>query len=165
MCCPPPPLSGELVPPPRGNPGSATRLPLSFRQKWLTDGQTRLTTLPSALHQGINGAVKNTKRQGQRRDRLCNDASDSVLIENNGVASDWVCNPFSSEYQFSMRKESQASPQHSHSVDADAWRKRGLKSTKNNTQISHICRNVVEVTSVLSAMYTLGNPPDRFLRR
>ena len=34
-----------------------------------------------------------TKRQGQR----CDDAFDSVLIENNRVAPDWSCNPFSSD--------------------------------------------------------------------
>ena len=33
-----------------------------------------------------------TKRQRQR----CDDACDSVLIENNSVAPEWVCNPFSS---------------------------------------------------------------------
>ena len=27
----------------------------------------------------------------------CDDACDSVLIENNGIAPDWVCNPFSSD--------------------------------------------------------------------
>ena len=34
-----------------------------------------------------------TKRQRQP----CDDQCDSVLIENNGVAPDWVCNPFSSD--------------------------------------------------------------------
>ena len=34
-----------------------------------------------------------TKRQYQR----CDDACDSVLMENNGVAPNWVCNPFSSD--------------------------------------------------------------------
>ena len=34
-----------------------------------------------------------TKRQRQR----CDDACDSVLIENNGVTPEWVCNPFSSD--------------------------------------------------------------------
>ena len=29
--------------------------------------------------------------------QLCDDACDSVLIENNGVAPEWVCNPFSSD--------------------------------------------------------------------
>ena len=29
--------------------------------------------------------------------QLYNDASDTVLIENNGVAPDWGCNPFSSD--------------------------------------------------------------------
>ena len=34
-----------------------------------------------------------TKRQRQRSD----DTYDSVLIENNGVAPEWGCNPFSSD--------------------------------------------------------------------
>ena len=34
-----------------------------------------------------------TKRQRQR----CDDACDFVLIENNIVAPEWVCNPFSSD--------------------------------------------------------------------
>ena len=34
-----------------------------------------------------------TKRQRQS----CNDACDSFLTENSGVAPDWVCNPFSSD--------------------------------------------------------------------
>ena len=34
-----------------------------------------------------------TKRQRQR----CDDACDSVLIENNRVAPEWDCNPFSSD--------------------------------------------------------------------
>ena len=34
-----------------------------------------------------------TKRQRER----CDDACDCVLIENNRVASEWVCNPFSSD--------------------------------------------------------------------
>ena len=29
--------------------------------------------------------------------QLCDDASNSVLIENNVVAPDWGCNPFSSD--------------------------------------------------------------------
>ena len=29
--------------------------------------------------------------------QLCNDASDSVLTENNGVAPEYGCNPFSSD--------------------------------------------------------------------
>ena len=28
--------------------------------------------------------------------QLCDDTSDAVLIENNGVTSEWGCNPFSS---------------------------------------------------------------------
>ena len=34
-----------------------------------------------------------TKRQRQH----CDDDCDSVLIENNGVTPEWVCNPFSSD--------------------------------------------------------------------
>ena len=30
--------------------------------------------------------------------QLCDDARDSVLIENNGVAPEWVCNQFSSDF-------------------------------------------------------------------
>ena len=30
--------------------------------------------------------------------QLCNDTSDSLLIENNGVAQEWDSNPFSSDY-------------------------------------------------------------------
>ena len=30
--------------------------------------------------------------------QLCDDTSDSLLIENNGVAQEWGCNPFSSDY-------------------------------------------------------------------
>ena len=29
--------------------------------------------------------------------QICDDASDTVLIENNGVAPDWGCNTFSSD--------------------------------------------------------------------
>ena len=29
--------------------------------------------------------------------QLCNDASDTILIENNGVTPEWSCNSFSSD--------------------------------------------------------------------
>ena len=35
-----------------------------------------------------------TDRQTQKLQQLCNDASDTVLIESNGVTPDWSCNPF-----------------------------------------------------------------------
>ena len=37
-----------------------------------------------------------TKRQRQHCDNSADNACDSVLIENNGVASEWGCNLFSS---------------------------------------------------------------------
>ena len=30
--------------------------------------------------------------------QLCDDASDTALIENNGVTAEWGCNPFSSDF-------------------------------------------------------------------
>ena len=57
--------------------------------------------------------------------QLCDDASNSVLIENNGVTPEWGCNPFLSDSQlFSMRKVSLASLQNCRS--ANAWCKRVL---------------------------------------
>ena len=46
-----------------------------------------LLTVRAHLHQASASTL------GQ----LSNDASDSVLIENNGVAPEWGCNPFSSD--------------------------------------------------------------------
>ena len=37
--------------------------------------------------------------------QFCDDASDPVLIENNGVTLEWGCNLFSSDSLLSMRKE------------------------------------------------------------
>ena len=59
-----------------------------------------------------------TKRQCPR----CDDASDSVLIENSGVAWKWVANPFWSDSCFQW--EQNRKPHHS--VDADAWYKWAL---------------------------------------
>ena len=42
------------------------------------------------MHAGLLGCIY-TKCQQQ----ICDDASDSVLIENNRVAAEWSCNPFS----------------------------------------------------------------------
>ena len=38
--------------------------------------------------------------------QLCKDASDSVLIENNGVATEWDCNPFLSDSIVTAWKQS-----------------------------------------------------------
>ena len=72
--------------------------------------------LRARLHQ----ASASTLRQ------LCNDACNSVLIENNGVAPEWGCNLFSSDSTDLMRTESQPSSQSCCSVDADAWCKHAL---------------------------------------
>ena len=45
--------------------------------------QTQMLSVHKVLHQ----ASASTLRQ------LCDDASDSVLIENNGVTQNWSCNP------------------------------------------------------------------------
>ena len=44
-----------------------------------------------AVRVHLHQASVSTMRQ------LCDDASDSDLIENNGVTPDWGCNPFSSD--------------------------------------------------------------------
>ena len=68
-----------------------------------------------------------TKRQRQ----TCDDACDSVLIENSGVASKWIRLQTDSRVTplFSMRTELLASWQSCRSFDADAWCKRALKPT------------------------------------
>ena len=50
------------------------------------DGPLYLVSAPVRVH-------LHTKRQQQ----LCNDTSNSVLIENNGVIPEWTCNPFPSD--------------------------------------------------------------------
>ena len=58
---------------------------------------------------------------------LCNDASDTVLIENNGVTRKWVATPFwSDSIVFSMRTGLLASSQSGHSIYSDAWCKQIL---------------------------------------
>ena len=56
-----------------------------------------------------------SKRQSQRCNNNCDDASNTVLIENNGVAPEWGC----SNSIVSMRTVSLASSQGCHSVDVD----------------------------------------------
>ena len=56
----------------------------------------------------------------------CDDACDSVLIENNGVGPEWVATHFQGTPLFSMRPESVASSQNCRNVDADVWCKRVL---------------------------------------
>ena len=50
---------------------------------------SNIPLLRVCLHQA--SALASTLQQ------LCNDACDSVLIENNGVAPEWGCNLFSSD--------------------------------------------------------------------
>ena len=58
-------------------------MPFIFKHK----STTRNINLRARLHQ----ASPSTLRQ------LCDDACDSVVIEINGIAPEWVCNPFSSD--------------------------------------------------------------------
>ena len=63
--------------------------------------------------------------------QLCDDANDSVLIENNGVAPECHCNPFSGNSIVSMRTESLGSWQSCRSVESGAWCKWALKKNAN----------------------------------
>ena len=54
---------------------------------------------------------------------FCNDASDSVLIENNGVTPEWVATHFQVTPLFPM-----SATQSCRRVDADAWCKRTLRN-------------------------------------
>ena len=56
---------------------------------------------------------------------LCDDACDSVLIENSGVPLDWGCNLFSSDSHWFQWQQNR---KRHRSVDADAWCKRALKT-------------------------------------
>ena len=56
--------------------------------------------------------------------QLCDDASNTVVIQNNRITSEWVCNPTP---LFSIRTVSLASSQSCCGIDTDAWCKRALK--------------------------------------
>ena len=60
-----------------------------------------------------------------RRQR-CDDASDSALIENNGVAWKWCCNHFGVAPFISMREVVLVLSQRWHYIEADAWFERAL---------------------------------------
>ena len=57
--------------------------------------------------------------------QLYDNASDTVLIENNGVVPEWGCNPFRVTLVFNENSITSVI-QSSGSVDADAWCKRAL---------------------------------------
>ena len=88
---------------PLAPPGSATAVTSAHPEpvSW-TSG---LLYIRARLHQATESALQ----------QLCNETSDTILIENNGVTPDWGCNPFSL-----------VSSQSCCSVDADAWYKRVL---------------------------------------
>ena len=59
--------------------------------RYVTPYKVRIQKLHSIIRVGLHQASASTLRQ------LWDDASNSVLIENNGVAPEWGCNPFSSD--------------------------------------------------------------------
>ena len=66
---------------------------------------------------GLDGdrCIRVIPRQASMLQQCYNDTSNIPLIENNGVAPDWDCNPFSSDYLlFSLRAVSLVSQQHWH---------------------------------------------------
>ena len=60
----------------------------------------------------VDGACKRSLKAGLQQvsvstlRQLSDDASDSVLIESNGVAPEWGCNPFSSNSIVTVRNSS-----------------------------------------------------------
>ena len=83
--------------------------------------------------------------------QLCRGVSDSILIENNGVAPDWGYNPRSWVTPlFSMRTESLTSSQCFHSIDADARcnRSRTHLMGMARSEISSLIMTLMEVISV-----------------
>ena len=59
--------------------------------------------------------------------QFCDDACDSVLIENNGIASESGCNPFSSDSIVFNENRITRSSQSCSSVDTDAGCKWALR--------------------------------------
>ena len=81
--------------------------------------------------------------------QLRNDASSTILMENNGVAQTWVAIPFWSDSIVFNDKESLASSQSCCSIDADAWYKRTLTlSERGFLWLTPISVNTVYVYSV-----------------
>ena len=59
--------------------------------------------------------------------QLCDDTSDSFVIENNGVAPDRGCSPFLSNAIVSNEKSITSDIASRRSVDAAAWCKQAVK--------------------------------------
>ena len=60
--------------------------------------------------------------------QLCNDASDTVLIENNEMSQEWVATQSGVTLLFSMRTVLLVSSHICLSIDADTWCKRALNN-------------------------------------
>ena len=79
-----------------------------------------------------------TKRQRQRchNSVMSDDASNSVLIENNGVTPEWGCNPFSSDFiVFNDNRITRVITR----VVADASCKRALKGAQGHSPLCPNC--------------------------
>ena len=63
--------------------------------------------------------------------QLCDEASDTVLIENNGITKNGLLPQSGATPLFSMRTISLVSSQSCRSNDADAWCKRALTADQN----------------------------------
>ena len=71
--------------------------------------------------------------------QCCDDTTDTVLIESNGVAPDWSCKPFWSDFIVFNENSISLGPSRScRSIDSDARCKRTLNWKKTNYVFSKI---------------------------
>ena len=95
---------------------TAGGMPVAFRQEdFLVTRRKCLCTVEFLQRQGITcmclqygGAcltfmlIETRLHQASMQGKRCNDASDTTLIEINGVAQEWVATPFWSDYLFPL---------------------------------------------------------------